>query len=207
LNDPTGVVADPAGNLYIADAGDNRIREVQTNGVIITVAGTGKQGYSGHGGSATNALLYHPSGVGLDSTGNLFVADSFNNVVRKLALAGLPTLALDNVSPADAGTYQVMVTGPYGSVTSAVASLTVVLPPTNSVIVMESPVVAATSLVLGFKVTQGTASSFTLLQSAGIGGPWTTNLSAVLTTNSQTGAYRFTLPLPESTAFYRLRSP
>jgi len=85
---PHGVVADGAGDLYIADDQNNRVREVvAATGQIITVAGTGSQGYSGDGGPAAQAQLWNPADLALDGKGDLFIADSFNNVVREV-LAG-----------------------------------------------------------------------------------------------------------------------
>ena len=65
---------DSAGNLYIADTGNNRIRKV-SNGVITTVAGNGTHGFSGDNGPATSAQLDDPDGVAVDSAGNLYIAD------------------------------------------------------------------------------------------------------------------------------------
>jgi len=85
---PAGVAFDSAGNYYIADAGGNRVRKVDTTGKISTVAGTGVTGYTGDGMAATGARLYYPNGVVLDSAGNLFIADTFNNVIRKVDTTG-----------------------------------------------------------------------------------------------------------------------
>jgi len=130
LNYPCGAALDAFGNLFIADTGNNVIREVDSYGFITTVAGNGTQGYSGHNGMATNAGLNYPSGVALDASGNLFIADTGNNVIREVVLiASHPTLTLYNVTTSNAGNYTVIITGPYGSVTSIVAGLAVVLPP------------------------------------------------------------------------------
>jgi hypothetical protein len=75
------------------------------------------------------------------------------------------------------------------------------------VIVMHPPIIAGNNLLLGFSLTQGSAPSFTLLQSPAITGPWATNTAAVLTTNAQSGGYQFTLPVSGSTEYYRVRSP
>ena len=82
LNGPTGVAVDAAGNLFIADEHNNRVREVNPGGVISTVAGNGTGGYSGDGGPATSAELYYPAGVAVDTAGNLFIADFDNQRVR-----------------------------------------------------------------------------------------------------------------------------
>ena len=87
LDNPQGVAVDSAGNLYIADTYDSRIRKV-TGGIITTVAGNGSLGYSGDGAAATSAELFFPQGVAVDSAGNLYIADTFNNRVRMVASNG-----------------------------------------------------------------------------------------------------------------------
>ena len=88
LNYPMAVAVDAAGNVYIADWQNNRIREVSAStGIIITVAGNGTAGYSGDGGPATSAQLNYPDGVAVDLAGNIFIADSFNNVVREVTFS------------------------------------------------------------------------------------------------------------------------
>src|SRR5215212_6603184 len=78
------VALDDKGNLYIADTENNRIRKVDRDGIIHTVAGTGKEGYSGDGGPATEAALNLPIGIALDREGNLFIACHHNSRVRKV---------------------------------------------------------------------------------------------------------------------------
>jgi len=89
LGYPAAVALDAAGNIYIADAGNNRIRKVSTIGVITTIAGTGVAFYSGDGGQATAARLNYPMGVTLDTYGNLYIADLSNNVIRKVNTSGI----------------------------------------------------------------------------------------------------------------------
>ncbi len=75
---PASVAVDAAGNLYIADKDNQRIRKVDTGGAITTVAGTGGHGYSGDGVAAIAAQLYEPGGVAMDAAGNLYIADTRN---------------------------------------------------------------------------------------------------------------------------------
>ena len=88
LNGPSGVAVDGAGNLFIADYSNNRVRKVTPSGTISTVAGNGTRGFSGDGGPATSAELDFPSGVAVDGAGNLFVGDQWNNRIRKVTPAG-----------------------------------------------------------------------------------------------------------------------
>ncbi len=88
LYDPYRVVADRFGNFYIADFYNNRIRKVDTLGKITTVAGTGAQGYNGDGIPATTAQLSLPAAVAVDASGNIYIADSGNNRIRKVNTSG-----------------------------------------------------------------------------------------------------------------------
>ncbi len=87
LNAPYGVALDYAGNLYIADSGNNRVRVVNISGNIDTYAGNGTPAYLGDGGAATSAELYSPLGVACDPAGNVYIADARNYVVRKVNAA------------------------------------------------------------------------------------------------------------------------
>src|SRR5207237_911732 len=88
---PQGVVVDAAGNLFIADTSNFRIRKVSTNGLIATVAGMGGAGYNGDNISATSAYLYYPYGVAVDLAGNLLIAASCNHRIRKVSTNGIIT--------------------------------------------------------------------------------------------------------------------
>jgi hypothetical protein len=85
LNTPYGVVVDAAGNLFIADGANHRIRKISSSGVITTVAGNGSSGYSGDGGPAISAQLSNPFGIAVDSSGNLFIADTYNHCIREVS--------------------------------------------------------------------------------------------------------------------------
>ncbi|MGC9194890.1 MAG: hypothetical protein ACP5IL_05465, partial [Syntrophobacteraceae bacterium] len=99
LNNPAGVAVDLSGNLYIADTSNNRIREVSatTPRMIITVAGSGAPGYSGDGAAAVSAQLNSPLGVAVDTSGNLYIADSSNNCIREVnATSGIISTVAGN---------------------------------------------------------------------------------------------------------------
>ena len=89
---PSGLAVDTTGNLYIADTDNNRIRKV-SNGIISTFAGNGQQGISGDGGPATSASLTIPAGVAVDAIGNVYIADTGINRVRKVSAGIITTLA------------------------------------------------------------------------------------------------------------------
>jgi len=87
---PIGVAVDTAGNLYIGDYGNNRIRKVNTSGIITTIAGNGTLGYSGDGGPATSAQLNGPYGVTVAASGNIYISDAFNYRVRMISTENHP---------------------------------------------------------------------------------------------------------------------
>ena len=129
LYSPWSVAVDAYGNLFIVDSQNQRIRKVDTSGIITTAAGNGSFGFSGDGGAATNARLNYPTGVAVDATGNLFIADHDNSRIRRVNNPHGPALWLNNLAAVNAGNYQAVVTSPYGSITSSVANLTMFLPP------------------------------------------------------------------------------
>ncbi len=88
LTYPPGVAVDNAGNLYIADFGNRRVRKVGVDGIIDTIAGTGARDFSGDGGPATAAELHEPHSVAVDSAGNLYIADTLNHRIRRVGLDG-----------------------------------------------------------------------------------------------------------------------
>ncbi len=88
LRDPYSVALDSAGNLYIADSSNHRVRKVDPNGTITTVAGTGDPGFSGDGGPAASAMLNSPYGLSVDKSGNLYIADRANYRIRRVSPDG-----------------------------------------------------------------------------------------------------------------------
>ncbi len=111
LNNPSGIAIDKTGNLFIADCYNNRIRKIDTSGIISTIAGNGSFGFSGDGGPATSAKLYLPISVATDSAGNLYIADKGNHSIRKINSSGIITTI--------AGTGTLGYTGDGGPATAA----------------------------------------------------------------------------------------
>ncbi len=89
LDHPTDVKVDAKGNTYIADRGNEVIRKINSAGIITTFAGNGNPGYYGNGGPATSAWLNRPCGVAVDKTGNVYIGDTNNGIIRKVDTNGI----------------------------------------------------------------------------------------------------------------------
>jgi len=101
FNSPGGIAADAHGNLFIADTGNNRIRVIGANGNLQTIAGNGAADFGGDAGPALSALLNAPTGLLVDASGNLWIADTGNNRIRELSPASASTsVASQQVTPA-----------------------------------------------------------------------------------------------------------
>ncbi len=96
LQNPEGLLLDPAGNLYIADSGNNRIRMISPDGTITTIAGTGSAGSGADGIPATQSALNNPEGLAMDGAGNLYIADYGSNRVRMVNPDGIITTVAGN---------------------------------------------------------------------------------------------------------------
>ncbi len=96
FNNPDGVAVDQAGNVFVADAGNNKIRKITPSGIVSTFAGNGTAGSAD--GNGTNARLYYPTGITIDPLNNLYVADYRNNRIRKITPAGVVTTLAGNGS-------------------------------------------------------------------------------------------------------------
>ncbi|HXJ39746.1 MAG TPA: hypothetical protein VNH18_10740, partial [Bryobacteraceae bacterium] len=95
---PSSLAIDAVGNLFVTDTFASVIRKISADGAISTFAGNGLKGYAGDGGPASKASITNPAGIALDSTGNVFIADSGNNVVRKVGVDGMITTVAGNYS-------------------------------------------------------------------------------------------------------------
>ena len=102
LHDPEGLALDDAGNLYIADTGNHRIRRISAEGMMTTLAGTGEPGARGDGGVALAGQLNGPRGIAVDGQRNVYIADAHNNRVRRVSAAGNLSTALDGLNDPEA---------------------------------------------------------------------------------------------------------
>jgi len=120
MGTPSAVMVDGAGNLFITLDGSNRIRKVDTRGIISTVAGTGTAGFSGDGGPAAQAQISEPNGIAADADGNLYFTDTGNNRVREISTAGIVTTIAGNGAAGPSGdgspATAASITAPYGIV-------------------------------------------------------------------------------------------
>jgi sugar lactone lactonase YvrE len=91
LDAPSAVATDKIGNVYVADSGHNSVRRTAPDGAIMTLAGAGISGYSGDGGAAIEAQLNQPGGIAVDASGAVYIADSNNHRIRKVATDGTIT--------------------------------------------------------------------------------------------------------------------
>ena len=98
LNQPYGIALNSAGEIFIADSGNNAIRKIDANGIIRTVAGDGNYNDSGDGGPASAAELANPTQLGIDAAGSLYIADNGNDVIRKIDANGIIRTAAGNKS-------------------------------------------------------------------------------------------------------------
>jgi len=99
LNKPVGVASDAAGNVYVADTNNSRIRKIAADGIITTIAGKGGAAYSGDGGSATAAVLNFPRSITVRSNGMVYIADTGNHAIRTLT-PSFPTISTNGVTNA-----------------------------------------------------------------------------------------------------------
>ena len=103
LGEPYGIAFNAAGDLFIADSDNYVVREVNTSGVISTVAGNHTYGYSGNGGPATSAELSYPNDIAFNASGDMFIADESNNVIREVNLAGVISTVAGNTTAGNTG--------------------------------------------------------------------------------------------------------
>ncbi len=127
LSYPVGIVFDQEGNLLFSDSGNNRIRKIDTQGVIGTIAGNGNWGFDGDGGAATAASLAQPFGLALDAAGNLYICDQGNNRIRMVDTQGIITTVAGNGIAGYAGdggpATQASVNFPYAAIVDSSGNL------------------------------------------------------------------------------------
>jgi hypothetical protein len=185
LSQPLAILPDLFGNLYIADSGGVWRLDPYNN--IKRLAGGGGENVSivngipvispsdGGVGTALNASISDPGGLTLDSSGNLIVSDTYNNRILKFFVAGAPNLGITNVGPNDVGTYQVVVSNPYGSVTSSIVNLSLSISP----LVMSLSKVSVINSKVSFLVSGPPGSNYVLQVSTNLSN-WSTVTTSVI---------------------------
>jgi sugar lactone lactonase YvrE len=157
FNAPSGLAVDASGNIYVADWGNNVIREITPAGVVSTYAGTGFTGYTN--GAASLASFNEPTGLSIDPSGNLFVADAGNDLVRKIASTGM----VSTIAGSDTSGYRDSV----GSGSAFFDPLAVAVDPSDNVYVADAGnnlvrLVSSAGNVTTFAGTYNTGNSTTL---------------------------------------------
>lgn len=221
---PINVDVDGVGNVYVADNNNNMIRKVTlvgTNWVVTTPAGSTTAGYAdGMGGAAQ---FNNPTGVAVDSAGNIYVGDTFNDVIRKITpvgtnyvvttLAGFAQVSGFADGTADAARFN----NPRGIVADNEGNIYVADSANNAIrkgwdtnaspiIVLDMPLIINGQVQLGFRIITGTANEFQLLESDQVAGMLVTNETVMLTTNVPNIAYQFVAPLNGAVHFYKVQS-
>jgi len=220
MNGPAGITVDGAGNVFVADTGNNVIRKIASNGVVSTLAGlVGAAGRAD--GNGTNAQFNGPTGVAVDAAGNVYVADTYNYTIRRVSPDGTVT----TIAGAS-GQYGYQDGAGTNALFDSASSIAVdgrgnvyVADTDNNVIrkgwwsgilpevVLQSPDVNGGQLQVDFTVRTGPGGGFTLLNAAQLRGPWRPDATAVLKTNVLGVSYSFTTWPSGSAQFYRVQSP
>ena len=187
LSLPQGAAVDGAGNLYIADTNNNRIRKVSSSGTITTIAGNGNTGYGGDGAPAVNALLNGPSRITLDSAGNIYLTDNGNNVVRAISTQGIIRTVAGN------GQYGFSGDGGQATAASLADPLGLAIDPAGDIAQQTVPFGATTANVFQLALA-GDGTTVILLANEATA-PGLTKSHVEITAVDVSGATRWTTPL------------
>ncbi|MDB6028482.1 MAG: repeat containing protein [Verrucomicrobiales bacterium] len=283
FNEPAGLTIDHDGNLYVVDCSNHCIRRITPDGNVSTIAGIGPQGNGGYAdGIGTNALFGFPWDIVIDSTGNLFVTDTFNTCIRKITpvvsagstnwtvttfagnnlvflgqhvdgmgtnayftfVHGIAIDAADNLFVTEANSDNIRRVTPAGEVTTLAGGTSGYADGTGNearfysvvglaidelgnlyvadagnhvirkgwnatakpVLAFDPPVSTNGVMQLGFTVMTGTVTNLTLLETSQLGAAWTTNSTAVATTNVLGLSYTYNVPMTNSTRFYNVQA-
>ena len=166
LNIPAAITIDLTGNIYVIDGNNNRIRKINTVGIITTIAGNGTNGYTGDGGQATAAELKGPSDLTLDGTGNIYISDAPSGCVRKINTSGVITTIVGNGAGGYGGdgglAINAQLSNPYGVAIDASGYLYIADQANERLRIVSPPItVTATATVNSPTVCPGSTSTLT----------------------------------------------
>jgi sugar lactone lactonase YvrE len=188
---PGGLSFNGSSDLFFADRGNNRVRKIDSYGIITTVAGNGTTNFTGDGLPAISSGLYMPWGVAMDAGGNVFIAESGNNRIRKIFSSTKPILIPSAFTTNNAGYYSVQITNQAGSVVSSNAMLIVVASPMGHTnLIGDSVSFSAPTFGPGSVSWQWQKDGTNLTDGGNISGSATAQLTLTSVSVTDVGSYR-----------------
>jgi len=219
---PAGVAVSSTGDVFVSDEYNHAIRKVSSNGVVTTFAGLAGSGNYGFADATGTAARFHnPHGCAVDGADNLYVSEMNNGTVRRITPGGVVTTLAGwplSAGSANGTGSAVRFSGPRGGAVDSLGNFYLADFGNQTIrkgwpagmaplMVLDPPAIAGGDVRIDFTLRTGSSASYQLLQADQLGGPWITNLNAVLATNVVDVSGRFTAPAGGLIQFYRVQAP